>query len=73
MLRGADLKYRILKRKTSIDDELHINELWINEINAHWSSNEGVLAEHLKGRQVWLTITLHGNYSFVIVHITIHK
>ena len=28
MLRGLDLKYRILERKTYTEDELHMYELW---------------------------------------------
>ena len=40
MLRCLDLKYRILKRKASIEDELHMYELWINEINRYWSLND---------------------------------
>ena len=35
MLRGLDLKYRIIERKTSTEDELHMYELRINEINRY--------------------------------------
>ena len=40
MLRGLDLKYRILEIKQSTKDELHMYELWINENNAYWSLND---------------------------------